>query len=123
MGWWEEGEQISILPTPAPIIVIPHGANSADRPIRPRSGTASHFHSRLKKHGKTQPAEQVELQCLFLVVSLVINCSLSIEYYAIFLINAISGLSCDKAILHAMGLDMTMTDQDSLNIYQWCDIC
>ena len=44
MGWWEEGEQISILPTPAPIIVIPHGANSADRPIRPRSGPASHFH-------------------------------------------------------------------------------
>ena len=49
MGWWEEeeGEQISILPTPAPIIVIPHGANSADRPIRPRSGPASHFHSRV----------------------------------------------------------------------------
>ena len=122
MGWWEEGEQISILPTPAPIIVIPHGANSADRPIRPRSGPASHF-GPSSKCGKTQSAEQGELQCLFLVVSLVINCSLSIEYYAIVLINAISGLSCDKAILHAMGLDMTMTDQDSLNVYQWCDIC
>ena len=79
MGWWEEGEQISILPTPAPIIVIPHGANSADRPIRPRSGPASHFpSSKCEKNTVSRTSAMFILGGFPGISSLIVLCQLSI---------------------------------------------